>query len=292
MPIVAVVVGIIVAIYAPEFLSAYFDIATGTLASVVATGALAGAASGAIMTGTIEGTLKGAAFGAVSAGIANGIGAVGENIASSWGVGAAKTAKALLHAISRSAITKAQGGKWSAGFWSGFASSALAPIASNADSTPGKIAMSAIIGGTVSEIGGGKFANGAVTGAFVMMYNEMAHKVHADKANSESLKKIYTEIQKVKNMNLDEFNQYVKYGINKITTTEDFLIAKNHVLGELNIMNVQHASVVVLNNSGIKTVWSGIVKAIGFYESKNYYIGYTCMGSASDCGVSGVYYDK
>ena len=35
--------------------------------------------------------------------------------------------------------------------------------------------MSAIVGGTASELGGGKFANGAVTGAFVMMYNHMAH---------------------------------------------------------------------------------------------------------------------
>jgi hypothetical protein len=35
--------------------------------------------------------------------------------------------------------------------------------------------MNAIVGGTASELGGGKFANGAVTGAFVMMYNEMGH---------------------------------------------------------------------------------------------------------------------
>ena len=35
--------------------------------------------------------------------------------------------------------------------------------------------MSAIVGGTAAELGGGKFANGAVTGAFIMMYNELGH---------------------------------------------------------------------------------------------------------------------
>ena len=35
----------------------------------------------------------------------------------------------------------------------------------------------AVLIGTVSEIGGGKFANGAVTGAFAMMFNDMMHQV-------------------------------------------------------------------------------------------------------------------
>ncbi|NOU45784.1 MAG: hypothetical protein HOO86_01835 [Bacteroidales bacterium] len=37
-----------------------------------------------------------------------------------------------------------------------------------------KIALSAAIGGTAETLGGGKFANGAVTGAFVMMFNHLA----------------------------------------------------------------------------------------------------------------------
>lgn len=39
----------------------------------------------------------------------------------------------------------------------------------------GKIASSAVLGGVVSEIGGGKFANGAITAAYSMMFNEMMH---------------------------------------------------------------------------------------------------------------------
>ena len=39
-----------------------------------------------------------------------------------------------------------------------------------------RIASSAVLGGVVSEIGGGKFANGAMTSAFQMMYNYYMHR--------------------------------------------------------------------------------------------------------------------
>ena len=38
--------------------------------------------------------------------------------------------------------------------------------------------MAATLGGTVEVIGGGKFSNGAVTGAFVYLLNHAAHKWH------------------------------------------------------------------------------------------------------------------
>jgi len=44
-----------------------------------------------------------------------------------------------------------------------------------AKSFGGKMAISAIVGGTASRLGGGKFANGAVSAAFVHMYNAMGH---------------------------------------------------------------------------------------------------------------------
>ncbi|MFW6248697.1 MAG: hypothetical protein ACOC4J_02890 [Bacteroidota bacterium] len=37
--------------------------------------------------------------------------------------------------------------------------------------------MSAAIGGTAEALGGGKFANGAVTGAYVMMFNHLGQKM-------------------------------------------------------------------------------------------------------------------
>ncbi len=42
--------------------------------------------------------------------------------------------------------------------------------------TADKIVLSSVIGGTAEALGGGKFANGAVTGgAYVMMLNHLMH---------------------------------------------------------------------------------------------------------------------
>ena len=40
----------------------------------------------------------------------------------------------------------------------------------------GELAISSAIGGTVEEIRGGKFANGAITSAFSMLFNDMMHR--------------------------------------------------------------------------------------------------------------------
>ena len=37
----------------------------------------------------------------------------------------------------------------------------------------GQLVTAAVVGGTASELGGGKFANGAVTGAYTMLFNHM-----------------------------------------------------------------------------------------------------------------------
>ena len=48
--------------------------------------------------------------------------------------------------------------------------------------------MAAIAGGTASVIGGGKFANGAMSGAFIMLFNELANTYPSrDKMKSLSL---------------------------------------------------------------------------------------------------------
>ena len=51
-----------------------------------------------------------------------------------------------------------------------------------------KIASSAVLGGTISKIGGGKFANGAVTGAYSMLFNGLMH-LDLNKKFNEELKK-------------------------------------------------------------------------------------------------------
>jgi hypothetical protein len=56
--------------------------------------------------------------------------------------------------------------------------------------------MTAIAGGTVSSISGGKFANGAVSGAFVMMFNDMAHEVkYISPMSKAELKRLSASIE-------------------------------------------------------------------------------------------------
>lgn len=100
-------------------------------------------------------------------------------------------AKAAMHGLTRSAITKAQGGKWSSGFWSGFASSAFA-----ANSSWGKklgTMVTAVVSGTVSSITGGKFANGAVTGAFVHLFNHTFKQASKIVKNSNGYATMYKD---------------------------------------------------------------------------------------------------
>jgi hypothetical protein len=87
--------------------------------------------------------------------------------------------RALAHGLSRAAISAVQGGKSMGGFLSGFAGSLLGGFVKGLDyakTTAGtimKVTMTAIAGGTASVLGGGKFANGAMSAAFVFMFNHM-----------------------------------------------------------------------------------------------------------------------
>ena len=86
--------------------------------------------------------------------------------------------RALAHATFNGTMRMAQGGKFEHGFLSGFVSSLLGSTINNNMSIGVKVAMSAAIGGTAEALGGGKFANGAVTGAYVMMFNHLMHEWH------------------------------------------------------------------------------------------------------------------
>ena len=84
-----------------------------------------------------------------------------------------------LHSVSDGAVEAMQGGHFEHGFFMGMASSAgNLGIAKYGDhlSLEAQVAASAVLGGTVSVIGGGKFASGAMTAAFQMMYNEQMHR--------------------------------------------------------------------------------------------------------------------
>jgi len=67
-----------------------------------------------------------------------------------------------------------QGGKFGHGFAAAGATQAFAPGIDNIETggAPMRIAVAAIVGGTISEATGGKFVNGAVTGAFSRAFND------------------------------------------------------------------------------------------------------------------------
>jgi hypothetical protein len=72
-------------------------------------------------------------------------------------------------------------------------------------------AANAVIGGTVSVIGGGKFANGAVTGAFTMLFNDLMHE--------EIQKREANKLEKSKQN--DATKQFVAIVVGESTNDED-----------------------------------------------------------------------
>jgi hypothetical protein len=136
---------------------------SGVWASV-ATGAVAGAAggfvggflssalSGGSLSDSFDSGLKGALWGGISGAIAGGIGYYA-NAYKNWKY--VELAQYAAHGARGGIISLGQGDSFQAGFLAGSFSS----YAGN------DIILAALLGGTASKLGGGKFENGAITGA-------------------------------------------------------------------------------------------------------------------------------
>ena len=124
--------------------------------------------NGANLWSTTKSAFTGGFWGALG-GMANfGIGSLGGD----W------YTRMALHSISDGTMEALQGGHFEHGLYVGMVSAGGNELISgyaNHMTDVGTIATSAVLGGVVSEIGGGKFANGAMTSAFQMMYNHMIH---------------------------------------------------------------------------------------------------------------------
>jgi RHS repeat-associated protein len=172
-PITAAIVGITV--------SAITMGAGSGLGAVIVAGAAGGAASaltnsllnGANFTQSVRNTFSGAVWGGVSAFL-------------NYGAGdGAFLEKLFKHTISEGWLEGVQGGNMFHGFMMGAVSGTGGHlISSNAGSLSetGMIAANAVLSGTIDELGGGNFANGAITGAYSMMFNDL---MHVDKKNEE-----------------------------------------------------------------------------------------------------------
>lgn len=88
--------------------------------------------------------------------------------------------KIAAHSVSEGAMEGIRGGHFEHGFFTGMTSTAGGSLLNGGMcdrlSAAERIAVNAALGGIVSELGGGKFASGAMTAAYVMMFNELKHK--------------------------------------------------------------------------------------------------------------------
>ena len=149
-----------------------------------AAGGAAGALAGALLNGANIGQVAKATFtGAVIGGLSSLM-----NAAAGDGT---FIEQLLKHTFSQGWLEGVQGGNMIHGFMigavSGIGGSYLHRYHDELGKT-GKVIANAVLGGTVSEIGGGKFANGAITGAYGMLFNEFVHNFSVDE---ESIQLIF-----------------------------------------------------------------------------------------------------
>jgi RHS repeat-associated protein len=181
-PFVGAIVGVVLAVYAPWAVSSWYG--------AMAAGAISGAAGAAATGGNI---LKGAVMGGLSAAAFYGVGSAfqgatggGSTFGTSLSAGDF-AAKVVAHGMVGGVMSVLQGGSFGSGFAAaGFTqafSGAIDGIGGNklssshwsAGNVAARVASAAVVGGTASVLSGGKFANGAITGAFSRAFNHEAH---------------------------------------------------------------------------------------------------------------------
>lgn len=145
-------------------------VAVSTLAGGFTAGFASGF-SGSLLNGGSIGDafrsgLTGGAVGAVTAGLLSKVGAA------KWGW----FKRGIAHGFVQGGAAEATGGEFRHGFYAGFAVGAteVGIAALVEDSRSLGLAAAAVVGGTASELGGGKFANGAVSGAFSYLFNQLS----------------------------------------------------------------------------------------------------------------------
>jgi len=168
-------------------------IAAATAISTV-TAAMIQAAVTGLVTGVIMGAVTAAAGGSFSQGFKGGFigGALFSFVGSftqSWGT----LGQSVAHGVAGGLQSEASGGKFVDGFLGGFAGRVLAPIIGPQVSGKlgsigrvdvGVLVARLVVGGTVAEIGGGKFANGALSAAFGYVFASAARRSGASLSNA------------------------------------------------------------------------------------------------------------
>ena len=151
------------------------DFASGIYGAIVG-GALGGASAslmGSVLNGanlwqTAKGTFTGAFWGAAGGVMNFEIGNI-ENV----------FVRIAAHSVGEGAVEGIRGGHFDHGLLVGFVSSSGGTLINRYGTNltyAEKVAVNAVLGGVVSELGGGKFASGAMTAAYTMMFNDLVHR--------------------------------------------------------------------------------------------------------------------
>jgi len=184
-PILAIGITVVSAGVATGALFASLEIA-GTSAAwgvAIGGGALAGLVNAGNLRGALYGAFSAAAFHGVGTYFSNIRGAAAKNLGrfGNFVKDNLRLTKTIAHGLTGGIMNELQGGKFAHGFLSAGATQALAPEIDGIGIGDGalsfgdralRVASAAALGGAVSEITGGKFANGAVTGAFSRAFND------------------------------------------------------------------------------------------------------------------------
>jgi RHS repeat-associated protein len=153
-------------------------VAAGSTLAFIGTGAVVGAITGglgaALAGGSLGDVLRGAVIGGISGALTGALHPVG-------GTPLLDAANVVGHGVVGGASNVAMGGKFQDGFLSAAASAATAMTGLTSTDTgtyggdhlniASRTMIASVAGGTASALGGGKFANGALTGAMTHLLN-------------------------------------------------------------------------------------------------------------------------
>lgn len=172
--LVAAVVAITVTVVTAGVLApaSWAMITTATVAG--AAGGFAGGFTGALLAGGDLGdAFKAGAIGGLIGGASGFLSFAAGSVSSTgtWAI----VERAVKHTFAQAWLSGIQGENMMHGALSGLFSSLGGEATWKGEPLGVKIASNAIVGGTASYVGGGKFANGAVTGAYVMMFNHLVN---------------------------------------------------------------------------------------------------------------------
>ncbi len=215
--VVKAVVGVVKAVLNSPILRTVAAIAIAVFAPAALPAFVKGFAAGFVASG---GDLKAGLIGAITAGAFNYVGHSDSfrNFANSFGQVGAKVVRTIAHGIVGGASQALRGGKFLAGFLSAGFSQALeqtgvyGKLSLSNPTGPGGYAqnavVSAVVGGTASVLGGGKFKNGAITGAFSRLFNDLGNH-NEEELSRDELHELATEIRDSAEAQLAVFDRWL-----------------------------------------------------------------------------------